>query len=112
MVTVFPLLLYILRIQVCYAITKREPTLVQVVGLSAIFIAICVCFAIWMPRIGTIIRFTGAICGVVYLFFLPILLYFKWQSNMGTLSHCSVIFHIALLSLGVLNFVLQFVVTD
>jgi len=66
---VYPLIVYILRVQVCYAITKKEPTMTQTVLANLVIMGICVCFAIWLPQIGTIIRFTGAICGLVYSFF-------------------------------------------
>jgi sodium-coupled neutral amino acid transporter 9 len=110
MITLYPLLMYILRVQVCYSITKKEPTFCQVIFLSAFIIAICVVFAIWLPKIGTIIRFTGAFCGLVYLFLLPISLYLKWQKNIGQLTPLSAFIHVSLLSLGLVNFVAQFVV--
>jgi len=112
MVTVFPLFMYIVRVQVCYSITKKEPTMGQTIFISTIVISICVCFAIWLPQIGNIIRFVGAICGLVYLFFLPISLYLKWQHNIGQLTYFSVFVHMLLMGVGMTNFVLQFLVTN
>jgi len=108
MLTVFPLIAYILRVQLCYAVTKKEPTASRTIIINMMIVAICASFAIWLPKIGTIIRFTGAFCGIVYLFVLPIGLYLKWQLNQGTLGVLTTILHIFLLCLGVLNFILQF----
>ncbi len=54
--TVYPLLVYILRVQVCYTITKQEPTILQTIGSNMVIMAICVCFAIWLPQIGTVMK--------------------------------------------------------
>jgi sodium-coupled neutral amino acid transporter 9 len=109
--TVFPLIVYILRIQVCYAITKKEPTVWQTLIANLAVMSICVGFAIWLPQIGTITRFTGAICGLVYSFFLPVVLYLVWQRNLNQLNAPKVILHSILFGLGLLNFLFQFAVT-
>ncbi|CAL8073152.1 unnamed protein product [Orchesella dallaii] len=110
--SVFPLIVYILRVQVIYAVTKKEPNMVQTVVSNSVIITICVCFAIFLPHIGSIIRFSGAFCGLVYLFFLPICLYLRWQQNMNTLTNSSMFWHILLLLVGLSNFILQFTFSE
>lgn len=110
--TVFPLIVYILRVQVIYAVTKKEPNMLQTVLGNSVIIGICVGFAIGLPHIGSIIRFSGAFCGLIYLFLLPICLYLKWQYNMNTLTNCKVIMHGILFCVGVANFVLQFTFSE
>lgn len=110
--TVFPLIVYILRVQVIYAITKKEPNMAQTVLSNSVIIGICVGFAIGLPHIGSIIRFSGAFCGLIYLFLLPVCLYLKWQSNMNTLTNWMVFGHVLLLLVGVSNFILQFTFSE
>lgn len=110
--SVFPLIVYILRVQVIYAMTKREPTMFQTVLANTVIIGICVGFAIGLPRIGSIIRFSGAFCGLIYLFLLPICLYLRWQQNMNTLNNWKVFWHVLLFAIGFLNFILQFTFSE
>ena len=57
MMTVFPLLAYILRNQILYAVFQSNyPGFVHVSVLNVLLTAICVSFAIFLPQIGTIIR--------------------------------------------------------
>ncbi|CAG7728087.1 unnamed protein product [Allacma fusca] len=55
MITVFPLLVYILRVQVYYAIFKKNPNFIQTTCLNIVIISVCVLFAMKLPQIGTII---------------------------------------------------------
>ncbi|XP_021950182.1 sodium-coupled neutral amino acid transporter 9 homolog isoform X1 [Folsomia candida] len=109
--TVYPLLVYILRVQLVYSITKQEPTILQTLGSNVVVVGICISFAIWLPQIGTIIRFTGAACGLVYSFFLPVALYLVWQRNLNSLSKKNIVLHGILFSLGLANFIAQFLVS-
>ena len=112
MVTVFPLLIYILRVQLYFAIFKKNPNFISTVLCNAVIISVCVIFAMKLPHIGTIIRFTGAVCGFVYLFFLPVCLYLRWQQHLGTLTTKSIILHGILICWSFSNLVLQFVVSE
>lgn len=57
MLTVFPLIMYILRISVLFPIFRSVwPGLPHILALNSSIIVICVLFAIFMPNIGTIIR--------------------------------------------------------
>ncbi|CAL8072977.1 unnamed protein product [Calicophoron daubneyi] len=70
--TVFPMLIYVLRSQIMYAIFKNTyPSFWHVFGLHVIAVGAGVLFAIFLPKIGTIIRFIGSLCGWMYVFTLP-----------------------------------------
>jgi sodium-coupled neutral amino acid transporter 9 len=57
MMTVFPLLAYILRTQILYAFFNSiYPSFNHVFSLNVILLSVCVVFAIFLPQVGTITR--------------------------------------------------------
>lgn len=57
LLTVFPLLSYMLRVQIFSALhCPSYPGIIQVVALNSVNIIGCVLFAVFLPHIGTIIR--------------------------------------------------------
>ncbi|CAH8622296.1 unnamed protein product [Heterobilharzia americana] len=64
MFTVFPMIVY-----------KAYPGFIHVTVLHAIILGLSLTFAMLMPKIGTIIRFSGSLCGLVYMFALPPIIY-------------------------------------
>ncbi|KAK3090804.1 hypothetical protein FSP39_014787 [Pinctada imbricata] len=110
MMCVFPLLLYIFRVQLLHSLFGSVwPSLKHVLVLNAILVAICILFAVFLPHIGTIIGFVGAFCGFSYAILLPCLVYLKTKYLDGTITKPSIIFHSFLVLLGFGNFVGQFV---
>lgn len=76
--SVFPLICYIVRIQFfSYLMGVQYPGLLRVLGLNAVLCAACTCVSIFYPEIGNILRFTGAACGLLYVFVLPIAIHVK-----------------------------------
>lgn len=60
MMTVFPLLAYILRTQILYAFFNSiYPSFNHVFSLNVILLAVCVVFAIFLPQVGTITRYVS-----------------------------------------------------
>ena len=113
LVTVFPLVAYMLRSQICTMFLGHSwPGRLPVMGLNAIFIVICVLFAIFLPRFGTIIRFTGAISGLVYIFLLPVLLHLASLQRQEKLTKCSTFLHLCIPLIGGANLIAQFFVSD
>jgi len=109
MMTVFPLIMYLLRVSVLYMMFKQIwPGLLHIVLLNASIISVCVLFAIYMPNIGTIIRFSGAACGLTIIFALPIMVYLASVKRTGDLTWNSIILHSFIIMLGALNFIAQF----
>ncbi|XP_046666645.1 sodium-coupled neutral amino acid transporter 9 homolog isoform X1 [Homalodisca vitripennis] len=111
--TVYPLINYMLRYQVMTAFfSSPYPSLLHVLIFNLIVVVSCVLFAVFLPRIGTVIRFTGAISGCFHVFTLPCLLKLAGQKQSGELSIASLIIHLAIPVLGFVNLVAQFFVSD
>jgi len=107
--TVFPLIMYLLRIAVLYPIFRSLwPGRLYVMGLNSVVVIICVMFACFMPKIGTIIRFSGAACGMNLIFTLPVLVHLTSLKKAGHLTWRSIIIHALIIGLGAGNFIAQF----
>ncbi|CAG0891920.1 unnamed protein product [Cyprideis torosa] len=110
MLTVFPLLVYVIRTQVFYVIYGSPwPSLFRVIILNCLVITICVLFAIFLPHIGTVIRFSGAFCGMVLVFLFPPMAYLRASKLQGTISVLKIVVHMLIVLFGILNFIMQFV---
>ena len=111
MITVFPLIMYILRIQFFYLFSRNEE-----VGYGKIYLVntavmtIGILFAILMPSIGNIIRFSGALCGAVVVFVLPPMAYLASKRKEGQLTVLNVSIHVIIICVGIINFGAQFFV--
>lgn len=111
MMCVFPLLLYIFRVQLLYTIFNNIwPGLPHVLGLNLCIITVCVLFAVFLPYIGTVIGFFGAFCGFAYAIMLPCLVHLTIQNRNGTPSKISTVLHSLLIIMGLANFIGQFLV--
>jgi len=109
--TVFPLVMFILRAQVFMLFSRHES-----VGYRKIYLVngatmtIAILFAILMPSIGNIIRYSGALCGAVVLFILPSLVFLASAKKDGKLTVLNVSVHLVIICLGIANFGAQFFV--
>jgi hypothetical protein len=55
--TVYPLITYMLRVQIFAALKKPPyPGFYQVLLLNTAIVTVCVLFAIFLPQIGTVLR--------------------------------------------------------
>ncbi|XP_078657020.1 neutral amino acid transporter 9-like isoform X3 [Branchiostoma floridae x Branchiostoma belcheri] len=85
--TVFPLLIYIFRLQFMHTLFgSTYPSFIHVIVLNLLLVGVCVIFARFLPHIGTIIRFSGAFCGLAYIFTLPCLVYLVILKQAGRLT--------------------------
>lgn len=108
--TVCPLIYYIFRIQFMYYLFGSiYPGYKHVLLLNMGLMTISVLFAIFLPSIGTIIRFSGAFCGLAYIFALPCLAYMVSMQQRGQLTITSCFIHVIIMLLGITNFLAQFV---
>lgn len=112
LITVYPLLAYMLRIQLLSWIYKGASNRGLVLFINLILVSICVIFAIFVPYIGTIVRYAGALSGLIYVFTFPSLLHLSILRNEGKLGICSVLFHLTIPVIGILNLIAQFFITD
>nr|XP_054764312.1 sodium-coupled neutral amino acid transporter 9 homolog isoform X2 [Lytechinus pictus] len=113
MVTLFPLLVYITRVQLMDQLFGNAyPSWKHMVVYNLILVCICCLFAIFMPHIGKIIRYSGAFCGMAYVFTLPVVVYLLYTKRQGNLRWYHIAFHSLFVVVGVANFISQFLVED
>ena len=73
--TVFPILLVIIRSEVFgLAGFKRYPPQTMVVLCSFLCMCVTTSFAIWYPKVGEVLRFTGSGGGLIIVFIIPCLI--------------------------------------
>eukprot|EP00057_Strongylocentrotus_purpuratus_P005308 XP_003730672.1 PREDICTED: sodium-coupled neutral amino acid transporter 9 isoform X1 [Strongylocentrotus purpuratus] len=111
MVTLFPLLVYITRVQLMDQLFGNAyPSWKHMVVYNLILVCICCLFAIYIPHIGNIIRYSGAFCGMAYVFTLPVVIYLLYTKRQGKLRWYHIAFHSLFIVVGVTNFISQFLV--
>ncbi|XP_058809347.1 neutral amino acid transporter 9-like [Phymastichus coffea] len=109
--TVYPLIAFMLRKQLLASFVKsRECRQSAVLLVNLLIVAICVLFALFLPHVGTIVRYTGAISGLVYVFMLPSLLHLVVSRRQGTITVHQVFWHTCVPVVGIVNLVSQFFV--
>ncbi|XP_076255826.1 neutral amino acid transporter 9-like [Rhynchophorus ferrugineus] len=117
--TVFPLISFMLRNDVLGNINQvfkksrfGDFTYGRVMFLNCILLFICVMFACFLPKIGTLIRYTGAMSGLVYIFMLPNLLKIASLRKDNELTTPKAFWHILIIIAGTLNLLSQFFIED
>ncbi|XP_032822061.2 neutral amino acid transporter 9-like isoform X1 [Petromyzon marinus] len=111
MSTVFPMLAYIFRVQIFTQIWgKSYPSVLHVLVLNMVLIGCGVLVARFYPNIGAIIRYSGATCGLAFVFVLPSLVHLLSEKRRGTLGRWSTLAHVALMLCGTANLIAQFFV--
>mmetsp|Transcript_12476 Transcript_12476/g.18648 ORF Transcript_12476/g.18648 Transcript_12476/m.18648 type:complete len:546 (+) Transcript_12476:67-1704(+) len=110
LISIYPLLIFIVRVQFFGTLWG-----VSYPGTTAVWmLALCCCtvttlIAIFYPNIGTIIQYAGAVCGAVYLYFLPIAVHLVRQKQKKKLTIFGLIFNVAIFLLGIITISVQFV---
>ncbi|PIO63057.1 hypothetical protein TELCIR_09212 [Teladorsagia circumcincta] len=111
MITVLPLLMFLIRSQLFYAFMgKTWPGLVPVILLNCGIISIAVTVAILYPKVGSILRYVGSLSGLIYVFALPCLVYMRKLHVEGRLTPRKQFIHTTIIAIGVLNFIAQFII--
>ncbi|XP_037069917.1 LOW QUALITY PROTEIN: sodium-coupled neutral amino acid transporter 9 homolog [Pollicipes pollicipes] len=111
MCTVFPLLGFMIRAQLMtfiYSTTYPGPG--RVLALNTAVVIACVAVAVFYPHIGELLRFSGAFCGMAWIFTFPCVTYLVGTYRRGRLRWPAALLHSGLVVLGVVNLILQFVV--
>ena len=111
LLTVYPLLAYMLRVQLLSSMCKTF-NMGCVIIVNVILVSTCILFAIFVPYIGTIIRYTGALSGFIYVFTLPSLLYLTILKQQNKLTLFPMLLHIIIPIVGFLNLLAQFFITE
>ncbi|KAL7376937.1 hypothetical protein ABVT39_018567 [Epinephelus coioides] len=109
MITVYPLLGYLVRVQVMGQIFGNHyPSFLHVLALNILIVGTGVLMAKFYPNIGSIIRFSGATCGLALVFVFPALVHMISMKRQGALRWPSALFHSFLIMLGGANLLAQF----
>uniref|UniRef100_A0AAY4DUX8 Neutral amino acid transporter 9 n=1 Tax=Denticeps clupeoides TaxID=299321 RepID=A0AAY4DUX8_9TELE len=109
MTTVYPLLGYLVRVQVMGQLFgKHYPSFFHVFTLNIVIVGIGVLMAKFYPNIGSIIRYSGATCGMTLVFVFPSLVHMISLKRSGELRWPSALFHSLLIILGIANLIGQF----
>lgn len=109
MTTVFPLLGYLVRVQLMSQLFgDHYPSFLHVFILNVIIVASGVLMARFYPNIGSIIRYSGATCGLALVFVFPSLIHMVALKRRGELRWPSACFHSFLILLGIANVLGQF----
>jgi len=76
--TVWPIVVYITRLQTCQYFWKVDHSGTLSVGLiNFIICGSATCVSLWYPNIGDVLAYAGASCGLIYVFLLPIGVHLK-----------------------------------
>ncbi|XP_046873212.1 sodium-coupled neutral amino acid transporter 9 isoform X1 [Hypomesus transpacificus] len=109
MTTVYPLLGYLVRVQMMgQFFGKHYPSFFHVLTLNIFIVGAGVLMAKFYPNIGSIIRYSGATCGLALVFVCPAMVHMISLKRRGDLHWPSAIFHSFLILLGVANVLGQF----
>uniref|UniRef100_A0A8C5M9H0 Neutral amino acid transporter 9 n=1 Tax=Leptobrachium leishanense TaxID=445787 RepID=A0A8C5M9H0_9ANUR len=110
MMTVYPLLGYLVRVQLLgHLFGKPYPSVFHVLALNIAVVGVGVIMARFYPNIGIIIRFSGAACGLAFVFVYPSLIHMISLHRNKQLKMPSAIFHTFVIILGLGNLGAQFI---
>uniref|UniRef100_A0A8C6KEG4 Neutral amino acid transporter 9 n=1 Tax=Nothobranchius furzeri TaxID=105023 RepID=A0A8C6KEG4_NOTFU len=108
MITVYPLLGYLVRVQIMGQLFGNHyPSFLHILILNIFIVGTGVAMAMFYPNIGSIIRYSGAICGLALVFLFPALVHMMSLRQDGRLSWPSAFFHSFLIVLGLANVIAQ-----
>lgn len=109
MVTVYPLLGYLARVQLLgHIFGDPYPSVFHVLVLNLVIVGAGVTMACVYPNIGGIIRYSGAACGLAFVFIYPSLIYIISLRQEDRLTWPKLVFHAAIIILGLANLIAQF----
>ncbi|KAK6746169.1 hypothetical protein RB195_012341 [Necator americanus] len=107
--TILPLIAFFVRTQLsCFIFKKSYPGFGYVLLLSVTVVVCGALIAIFFPNIGSIIRYVGAVSGMMYSYALPCLVYMQEERAAGTLTPLKIIIHSVIIIFGVANLIAQF----
>nr|XP_015096213.1 sodium-coupled neutral amino acid transporter 9 isoform X2 [Vicugna pacos] len=109
MMTVYPLLGYLARVQLLgHIFGDVYPSIFHVLILNLVIVGAGAIMACFYPNIGGIIRYSGAACGLAFVFIYPSLIYIISLYQEKRLTWPKLIFHVFIIILGLANLIIQF----
>lgn len=110
---VLPFVIGLLRSQIFLAIKGQEfvdnPNRIAIFVFSVAIMTVATLLAIFYPNVADVIRYTGAICGVIYIFALPNVVQMAYLKRKNRLTPAWIVFHVAVILVGVAVLVTQFI---
>ncbi|XP_045500345.1 sodium-coupled neutral amino acid transporter 9 homolog isoform X2 [Colias croceus] len=106
-ITVYPLVVYMLRTEALLLLPLKESRAVTLF-VNLLLVSLSILVACLCPNVGTIIRYTGAVSGLVHVFTLPALLYMRSLYIRRELTLWKTIFYTAIILFGTVNLFMQF----
>ncbi|XP_053611051.1 sodium-coupled neutral amino acid transporter 9 homolog isoform X2 [Plodia interpunctella] len=110
-VTVYPLVAYMLRSEAILLLPFPESRCLTVC-INTVIVIMCMLIACVCPNIGTIIRYTGAVSGLVHIFTLPSVLQIKSLKLRGKLTWWKTAFYCLIVLFGAINLLMQFFISE
>ncbi|XP_060805013.1 sodium-coupled neutral amino acid transporter 9 homolog isoform X2 [Amyelois transitella] len=110
-VTVYPLVAYMLRTEAILLLPLTESRCLTVC-INIIIVVMCIIVACFCPNIGTIIRYTGAVSGLVHIFTLPSVLQVKSLYLRRKLTWWKIVFYCFIVLFGAVNLLMQFFISE
>ena len=108
--TVLPLIACIIRIQFFGTLWDSVfPSRGHVFLLNAALLGTTTLFAVYYPQVGTVLRFTGAICGYLYIFIIPLFVQYFMERQRKTLTTRKLVLGIFMLLVGAAVSASQFI---
>ncbi|KAF9421272.1 hypothetical protein HW555_002744 [Spodoptera exigua] len=110
-ITVYPLVAFMLRTEAILLLPFEKTRFLTVV-INVFIMTLCILVACFCPSIGTIIRYTGAVSGLVHIFALPSLLQIRSLQLRGKLTWWKTVFYCGILVFGAVNLLMQFFINE
>uniref|UniRef100_F7GWN6 Neutral amino acid transporter 9 n=2 Tax=Macaca TaxID=9539 RepID=F7GWN6_MACMU len=98
----------LLTSKMCQATNDCASSIFHVLILNLIIVGAGVIMACFYPNIGGIIRYSGAACGLAFVFIYPSLIYIISLHQEERLTWPKLVFHVFIIILGVANLIVQF----
>lgn len=114
-ITVYPLVAFMLRSEALLLLpisNINKSRTRYTVAINVVIVSMCVAVACLCPNIGTIIRYTGAISGLVHVFALPAVLRVRSLQLRGELTRGKLLLYCLIVVFGVVNLVMQFFIKE
>ncbi|KOB66283.1 putative sodium-coupled neutral amino acid transporter 9-like protein [Operophtera brumata] len=110
-VTVYPLVAFMLRSEAVLLLPFKD-TRRLTIFINVMIMILCILVACFCPRIGTIIRYTGAVSGLVHVFALPSFLQIRSLQIRRKLTFWKTVFYAAIIVFGAVNLLMQFFIDE
>ncbi|XP_059057647.1 neutral amino acid transporter 9-like [Achroia grisella] len=110
-VTVYPLVAFMLRSEAVLLLPFTS-TRCLTITINIVIVITCILVACFCPSIGTIIRYTGAVSGLVHIFTLPSLLHMRSLHLRGQLTWWKTLFYGLIVVFGAINLLMQFFIDE